>query len=96
MELPEHRVTTRFEFPQLPLKERRFWLVVQRPEPEVCVKPPGFEENLVVDGPGVACEVGDGPVDPRRGDEGAQGRGRGLPAGLSGCSGAGASTVLTR
>lgn len=46
--LPEHRVTTRFEFPEMPLKKRRFWLLVQRPEPEVCVKPPGFQEDLVV------------------------------------------------
>lgn len=46
--LPERRVTTRFEFPDRPLKQRRFWLVVRRPEPEVCVKPPGFEEDLVV------------------------------------------------
>jgi len=48
VQLPERRVTTRFEFPGMPLKKRRFWLLVQRPEPEVCVKPPGFEEDLVV------------------------------------------------
>lgn len=36
----------RFNLRDLPKK--RFWLLVQRPEPEVCVKHPGFEEDLVV------------------------------------------------
>jgi hypothetical protein len=27
---------------------RRFWVVLEPPESEVCVKPPGFDEDLVV------------------------------------------------
>jgi len=27
----------------------RFWLVLEKPEAEVCVKPPGFDVDLVVD-----------------------------------------------
>jgi DNA-binding HxlR family transcriptional regulator len=46
--LPERRVTIRFELRNVARNPRRLWLVVQRPEPEVCVKPPGFEEDLVV------------------------------------------------
>ena len=48
MELPQRRITTCFDLLAMPRLQRRFWLVVQRPEPEVCVKPPGFEEDLVV------------------------------------------------
>lgn len=47
-DLPGERMTTRFELPEMPRKQRRFWLLVQQPEAEVCVKPPGFEEDLVV------------------------------------------------
>lgn len=46
--LPAERVTVRFELPAMPRSQRRFWVLVQPPEPEVCVKPPGFEEDLVV------------------------------------------------
>ena len=46
--LPEERVTIRFELRDRPRNQRRYWLLVHRPEPEVCVKPPGFEEDLVV------------------------------------------------
>ena len=46
--LSDTRVTIRFELPALPRSERRYWLVVHRPQPEICVKPPGFEEDLVV------------------------------------------------
>jgi DNA-binding HxlR family transcriptional regulator len=48
VELPEERMNTRFEFPTMSADKRRFWLLVQQPEPEVCVNPPGYEENLVV------------------------------------------------
>jgi DNA-binding HxlR family transcriptional regulator len=48
VELPEERVNTRFELPDMPRQRRRFWLLVQGREPEICVKPPGFEEDLVV------------------------------------------------
>jgi DNA-binding HxlR family transcriptional regulator len=45
-ELPENRVVVRFELPDLP--ERRMWIVAQPPAAEVCVTPPGYEEDLVV------------------------------------------------
>jgi DNA-binding HxlR family transcriptional regulator len=44
--LPEERVVVQLRFRDIP--KRRYWLLVQRPAPEVCRKPPGFEENLVV------------------------------------------------
>jgi len=44
--LPEERVVIRFNFQDEP--KHQFWLLVQRPEPEVCRKPPGFPEDLVV------------------------------------------------
>jgi DNA-binding HxlR family transcriptional regulator len=46
--LPERPVTVRFELRPPPRGMPRLWLLVRRPEPEVCVKPPGFEEDLVV------------------------------------------------
>lgn len=46
--LPEQRLNARFEFPSMPAEKRRFWLLIQEPEPEVCVKHPGHEEDLVV------------------------------------------------
>ncbi len=44
--LPDERVVVRFSLSDAP--KQRFWLLVQRPEPEVCIKPPGFAEDLVV------------------------------------------------
>lgn len=44
--LPEQRVVIRFEFRDQP--KHRFWLLVQRPAPEVCRKPPGFSDDLTV------------------------------------------------
>lgn len=44
--LPEERVVVRVSFRDAP--KQRFWLLVQRPEAEVCRKPPGFDEDLVV------------------------------------------------
>jgi DNA-binding HxlR family transcriptional regulator len=49
--LPAGRTVIRFEFrgvPRAKLKERYWWLVIQRPEPEVCLKNPGFEVDAVV------------------------------------------------
>jgi DNA-binding HxlR family transcriptional regulator len=46
--LPEQRVNVRFDLRPAPRGHRRFWVLVQRPEPEVCVKPPGFDEDVVV------------------------------------------------
>ena len=42
------RSTIRFDFPSEPADRRHFWLVVQPPAPEVCVKPPGFVEDAIV------------------------------------------------
>lgn len=44
--IPDRLVVVRFEIRDGP--KRRFWLLLQPPEPEVCIKPPGFEEDLVV------------------------------------------------
>ena len=46
--VPERRITVRFEFRDAARPYNRFWLVMQRPKPEVCVKPPGYDEDLVV------------------------------------------------
>jgi DNA-binding HxlR family transcriptional regulator len=46
--LPDRRVTVRVDLSGVPRNQRRFWLLVQPPEPEVCVKPPGFDEDLVI------------------------------------------------
>jgi DNA-binding HxlR family transcriptional regulator len=48
LQFPERPVTIRFELRPPPRGQPRLWLLVRRPEPEVCVKPPGFEDNLVV------------------------------------------------
>ncbi len=45
-QLPDDRVVARVVFHDSP--QHQFWLVVQRPEPEVCVKPPGFDEDIVL------------------------------------------------
>lgn len=45
--VPEERLTVRFDFSGVRSDERRFWLVVQHPEPEVCVQSPGFAEDLI-------------------------------------------------
>jgi DNA-binding HxlR family transcriptional regulator len=42
-ELPEDRVVVRFELPG-----ERYWLLLQPTGAEVCRKPPGFDEDLVV------------------------------------------------
>ncbi len=47
--LPAHRVVVQFFFPDAPrVATRRIWLVLDRPEVEVCFKDPGFELDLVV------------------------------------------------
>jgi DNA-binding HxlR family transcriptional regulator len=45
-ELPEHRIVVRFDISEC--EERRFWLVVAPPTPELCIKFPGYEEDLLV------------------------------------------------
>jgi len=44
--LPAHRVVVRFALTDRP--RERFWLLLSRDEVEVCVKPPGLDEDLVV------------------------------------------------
>lgn len=44
--LPRQRVVVRFDLRDAP--EQTFWLLIQRPEPELCRKHPGFQEDLVV------------------------------------------------
>jgi DNA-binding HxlR family transcriptional regulator len=45
-DLPGRRLVIRFEVPDDPRK--RFWVVLSAAESEVCIKPPGFDEDLVV------------------------------------------------
>jgi DNA-binding HxlR family transcriptional regulator len=45
-ELPGRRLVIRFDIADGP--RPRFWVVLEPPESEVCVKPPGFAEDLVV------------------------------------------------
>lgn len=44
--MPEERVVVRVAFADAP--KHPFWLLVQAPEPEVCMKPPGFDEDMVL------------------------------------------------
>ena len=44
--LPGRRLVIRFDLRDG--ARRRFWVVLCPPESEVCVKPPGFDEDLVV------------------------------------------------
>lgn len=43
-ELPERRLVFVFDVRD----DRRYWLLLQRPEPEICFKPPGYDEDLVL------------------------------------------------
>jgi DNA-binding HxlR family transcriptional regulator len=45
-DVPRRRLVIRFDIPDD--AKRRFWVVLAPPESEVCVKPPGFDEDLVV------------------------------------------------
>ena len=44
--LPTRRIVVRFDLSDS--AKHKFWLVVQRPEPELCRKHPGFDEDLVM------------------------------------------------
>ena len=46
--LPDRRVVIRFEFTGYTAKRLPAWLIIERPEGEVCLKHPGFEENLFI------------------------------------------------
>jgi DNA-binding HxlR family transcriptional regulator len=45
-DLPEERVVVRFELGGA--RPRRYWLLLERPAAEVCQRPPGPEDDLVV------------------------------------------------
>jgi hypothetical protein len=44
--VPDHRVVVRFEFPDL--RRNQLWLILDSGQGEVCVRYPGFDEDLVV------------------------------------------------
>jgi DNA-binding HxlR family transcriptional regulator len=44
--LPPHRVVVRFDISDD--VNKHYWMLFQRPEPEVCIKHPGLDEDLVV------------------------------------------------
>ena len=49
--LPERRVVVRFDFRGVPRASRRpttWWLLLQRPDVDLCLKDPGFDVDLVV------------------------------------------------
>lgn len=46
--LPDRRVTVRFDFTDVEGKMRRWWLVLDRPEVDLCLKDPGHEVDLTV------------------------------------------------
>jgi DNA-binding HxlR family transcriptional regulator len=43
--LPPHRVVARFDISD---DKHRYWMLLQRPESEVCVKNPGLDEDLII------------------------------------------------
>jgi DNA-binding HxlR family transcriptional regulator len=43
-EIPEDRLVFRFDV----RGDRRYWLLLHRPAPEICFKPPGYDEDLVL------------------------------------------------
>jgi DNA-binding HxlR family transcriptional regulator len=43
-ELPDGRLVFVFDVKD----DRRYWLLLQRPAPEICSKPPGYDEDLVL------------------------------------------------
>lgn len=47
--LPDRRVVVRFQLTDQPPARRSIWLVVDPTDAEVCTKPPGFKEDLVVE-----------------------------------------------
>ena len=50
-DMPAHRLVIRFELRDG--AQRRIWVVLCPPDSEVCVKPPGYDEDLVVE---TGCE----------------------------------------
>lgn len=46
--LPRRRVVVQFDFPDQPRSHRRFWLLVEHGDAELCDASPGFPNDLVV------------------------------------------------
>ncbi|MDQ4106061.1 MAG: helix-turn-helix transcriptional regulator [Actinomycetota bacterium] len=46
--LPERRVVVYFNYRDVPKGKRSWWLVLQRPEPELCLHDPGYGVDLTV------------------------------------------------
>jgi hypothetical protein len=46
--LPRRRVVIFFQFPEAPSGKRSWWLVVDRGQVDLCLKPPGYEIDLTV------------------------------------------------
>lgn len=46
--LPKQRTLVRFTFPEEPSLHRRFWILIQNGEAELCHDPPGFTHDLDV------------------------------------------------
>lgn len=46
--LPKRRVLVEFEFPEQPATYRRFWMLIEDREAELCYAHPGFEVDVVV------------------------------------------------
>ncbi len=47
-QLPEERVVVHFEYHDAPMNRRRWWLVINRDEADLCMVDPGLEPNLYV------------------------------------------------
>jgi len=50
--LPEARTVVRFDFRGVPVRHRHpktYWMVIERPEVDLCVTDPGFEVDIYVD-----------------------------------------------
>lgn len=52
--LPAHRVVVQFEFPDQPLTSRRFWLILDGENSEVCRTDPGYQPDLLVEAESLA------------------------------------------
>ena len=72
--LPEKRVVVRFDFRGVPAGHKApktYWLVLERPEVDLCIIEPGFEVDVFVDADlasftqGLARRGADPPGDPR-------------------------------
>lgn len=46
--LPEERTVVRFDFPEQPPERRRYWILAEHHDAELCTRPPDPEEHLVV------------------------------------------------